>query len=320
IAITAVYATCLIHNTERSLVSPELPKKPGPEPESEHDSISNSGELEATSHEHNVTVRDHASKTPEPEPELSQAASDKLTNPEVESDHQTSTSEATDSTPSENNIIVRDYGSKGSKPLVEHFNPYSALADYEYCMRRGSHQHTINLSSWDPLLDPSSTIEQNLATLPDQAQNDWGMSPLSSAQFPLMYLTPAGKILHRLVEIGWVSDKEALERWTDNDWFSLRDYRRHLEEHGGGAFKVMVRPYDKERYGTGVPDKETRERVRRDAALFVDRERRRLEMRSLMLVLETDDEEVVREWYRKNGYGYLASKEEQQQLAKDDTG
>uniref|UniRef100_A0A0W0FIQ2 Uncharacterized protein n=1 Tax=Moniliophthora roreri TaxID=221103 RepID=A0A0W0FIQ2_MONRR len=102
------------------------------------------------------------------------------------------------------------------------------------------------------------------------------------------------------------------ERWTDNDWFALRDYRRHLEEHGGGAFKVVIPTHDRERYGGGVPDEGTRERVWRDAMRCIDEERRRLQMR-------TNDEEDVKEWYRENGYWYLAS-EEQQQPVEDDTG
>ncbi|KAK7030465.1 hypothetical protein VNI00_014050 [Paramarasmius palmivorus] len=250
----------------------------------------------------------------------------------------------------EHSITVCDYAFLTPNPIPEHFDPFSALADYEQCMRRGNRRNTPFRSAiWDPLASPDSTIAENLASLPEETPNEidhWGLSPMTSISFPLLYLNPPGlrdtadikwlldvcpydnapdsftpqqrasryspvpgKILHRLVEIGWVSDREAWERWLDSDWFALRDYRRHLEKQGGGAFQVVSAPSDRSRYGSGVPDEATRKRVRREAKQSIEAARRKMEMKSLMLALDTKDEEAVKEWYRRNGYGYVVDAE-----------
>ncbi|EEB94966.1 hypothetical protein MPER_06137, partial [Moniliophthora perniciosa FA553] len=162
----------------------------------------------------------------------------------------------------ENNIVPLDLAYKhNNPPAPEIYRPFDYVVDYEECLRKGSRANTPFISTWKP--DPNKTTTENLASLPcTPPEISWRMSPQASINFPGIYLNAhpttdglisllkiqpyefapphvlrprrdypvPGKILYRMLELGWIPRQETVWRWLDIDWFSLRDYLAHLRK------------------------------------------------------------------------------------------
>ncbi|KAF9264329.1 hypothetical protein L218DRAFT_240239 [Marasmius fiardii PR-910] len=229
-------------------------------------------------------------------------------------------------------------------PPPEAFDPYEALVDYEDCMRtwcktfvdKDAEFNEEPMVSGDQLTDLS--VDQILLLLPDTPLGlPWGVTPSSSVNYPVLvhhaqemtsrhirrmlethpyiggppgfrpkdrdYPVP-GKYLHRLLDLGWITDEEAKSRWLDIDWFSLRDYRVHLANkarigNGSGEYAVVKKSRTVVFDGT----LKTRERIWKDKKDAV--EFRRLQMEGNVLMSEGRSEDEVVAFYEECGAGYV---------------
>ncbi|KAK7043004.1 hypothetical protein VNI00_008742 [Paramarasmius palmivorus] len=247
----------------------------------------------------------------------------------------------------ENNVKTRDYAYKeNNPPATEIYHPFDSMIDYEDCMRKGSRANNPFVSSWKP--DSTKSVADNLASLPPTPDGiPWGMNPQASINFPCFVLNGnptkdtlisllktrpyefapprvhrprrkfpiPGKILHRLLELGWIQESEAVERWLDIDWFSLRDYRVHLEKGIAAGRIVPSRPVYNEKQRKMLGNRSNlmlgeRMMIWRNKIRAVEGMRWQLECAILEEEEGIEDLEQCHDWYRRHGFGWVIEKDE----------
>ncbi|KAI3613114.1 hypothetical protein WG66_001371 [Moniliophthora roreri] len=254
----------------------------------------------------------------------------------------------------ENNIVPLDHAYKpNNPPAAEIYRPFQYIVDYDECLRKGARANTPFISSWKP--DPNQSITENLASLPrTPPKYSWGMNSQASIDYPAIYLNAhpttddlisllktqpyefappriprprrdypiPGKILYRLLELGWITEREAVQRWLDIDWFSLRDYRAHLEKARSKGRVAEWRPVYSEKEkemmgGNQTLTLEQRLQVRRQRAVSAERSRWQMECSILEAEEGVNSEGEVVNWFRESGFGWVVEKEPRESTAKD---